>query len=81
MKKEVLLQKSNINAAFEKMKVKGKLDPVVMEKFGFISEQKSRSTVSYSPSSQNGRNKLPGHINSNSGGVGKTTLDAYAPYT
>jgi hypothetical protein len=74
------------------MKVKGKLDPVVMEKFGFRSEQKSRSTVSYSPSSQNGRNKLPGHINSNSGGVekifdtpiyivGKTTLDAYAPYT
>lgn len=77
MKKEVLLQKSNINTAFEKMKIKGKMDPAVMEKYGFRSEEKARSTMSYSPTSH-ARN-LPGHVGS--ANVAKTTLDAYAPYT
>ena len=76
MKKEVILQKSNINSAFEKMKVKGKIDPAVMEKYGFKNDEKTRSTVSYSPSSH-ARN-LPGHVSAQNAKT--NTLDVY-PYS
>ena len=42
------------------MKVKGKIDVAVMEKYGFKSDEKSRSINSYSPQS-NARN-IPGHV-------------------
>ncbi len=37
MKKAAIIQKNNINQAFEKMKAKGKMDPRMMEKLGITS--------------------------------------------
>ena len=34
MKKQAIIQKNNINLAFDKMKAKGKMDPRIMEKLG-----------------------------------------------
>lgn len=51
MKKEALIQKKNINEAFDKMKSKGKMDPNTLEKLGLNtvgSDAKSRIT-SHSP--------------------------------
>jgi len=51
MKKEALIQKKNINEAFDKMKSKGKMDTNTLEKLGIntaASEVKSRVT-SHSP--------------------------------
>lgn len=37
MQKQAIVQKTMINEAFEKMKVKGKMDPNIMEKLGMTS--------------------------------------------
>lgn len=37
MKKQAIIQKNQINQAFEKMKAKGKMDPRIMDKLGMSS--------------------------------------------
>jgi len=34
MQKEAIMQKTQINEAFEKMKAKGKMDPNILDKMG-----------------------------------------------
>lgn len=48
MKKKAIIQKDNINQAFEKMKAKGKMDPRIMEKLGItsVSSQRAASVAS-----------------------------------
>jgi hypothetical protein len=43
MKKKAIIQKNNINQAFEKMKAKGKMDPRMMEKLGITSATSARA--------------------------------------
>jgi len=45
MQKEAQVQKTKINDAFDKMKVKGKMDPNIMEKLGFNTASKDRNSV------------------------------------
>ena len=64
MKKEALIQKKNINEAFDKMKSKGKMDSQTLEKLGINtvgSEVKSR-LASHSPMQIRNNRNLPGHI-------------------
>jgi hypothetical protein len=51
MKKQAIIQKNEINQAFEKMKLKGKMDPNVLSKLG-ISSQRAASAASADRSSQ-----------------------------
>ena len=45
MKKQAIIQKNNINLAFDKMKAKGKMDPRVMEKLGIGSSGSRAASV------------------------------------
>lgn len=76
-----MLQKQNINNAFEKMKIKGRMDPAIMEKYGFKQDDFTNSKESYSPKNLE-KNQLPGHVSSTHKQQMKNTIDAaYAPYT
>ena len=75
MKKEALIQKKNINEAFDKMKTKGKMDTNTLEKLGIntqASDIKSR-VASHSPMQIRNNRNLPGHI----GGGQHKTMDDY----
>ena len=56
MKKQAIIQKNNINLAFDKMKAKGKMDPRVMEKLGI---GRSGSRAASVASIERGRDMTP----------------------
>ena len=58
MKKKAIIQKNDINVAFEKMKTKGKMDPRIMEKLGISSVATQSRAASVGPHSFDDRSSM-----------------------